>query len=184
MSEGDWLEQWSGVLASGSAGAIEEAWIGRLEQGAGEGGELVEALRRLRAAGKKTLAASLLELAADEAVYERSDGRLTLNGGRPILRKVEGEWTTALKADGITATEAPRRVSARGHVKGWMIFKDRAKLKELARCSSRRRTSARPTASAWWSRDSPCEWIPGRSWAFSVPTAPARPPRSTASRAS
>ncbi len=72
MSEGDWLEQWSGVLASGSAGAIEEAWIGRLEQGAGEGEELVEALRRLRAAGKKTLAASLLELAADEAGTQKA----------------------------------------------------------------------------------------------------------------
>lgn len=74
-----------------------------------------------------------LELAADDAVYEKAAGRLTLHGGRPILRKVEGEWTTALKADEIAATEAPRRVSARGHVKGWMIFKDRARLKELAR---------------------------------------------------
>ncbi len=75
-----------------------------------------------------------LELAADEAVYEKKDGRLTLNGGRPVLRKVEGEWTTALKADEVIALENPRRVSARGRVKGWMIFKDRdAKLKELAK---------------------------------------------------
>jgi len=73
-----------------------------------------------------------LQLAADEAVYEKKDGRLTLNGGRPVLRKVEGEWTTALKADEVIALETPRRVSARGQVKGWMIFKDRAKLKELA----------------------------------------------------
>ncbi|PIR19768.1 MAG: hypothetical protein COV48_00195 [Elusimicrobia bacterium CG11_big_fil_rev_8_21_14_0_20_64_6] len=74
-----------------------------------------------------------LHLAADEAVYEKAEGRLTLNGGRPVLRKVEGEWTTALKADQIVATEAPRRVSARGRVIGWMIFKDKEKLKELAR---------------------------------------------------
>jgi len=74
-----------------------------------------------------------LELAADEAVYEKSAGRLTLNGGRPVLRKVEGEWTTALKADEVVALESPRRIDARGSVKGWMIFKDRDKLKELAR---------------------------------------------------
>lgn len=74
-----------------------------------------------------------LELAADEAVYAKADGRLTLNGGRPVLRKVEGEWTTALKADEVVATEAPRRVSAHGKVKGWMIFKDKDKLKELAK---------------------------------------------------
>ncbi|UPT75965.1 MAG: hypothetical protein M0D55_10005 [Elusimicrobiota bacterium] len=74
-----------------------------------------------------------LELAADEAVYEKKDGRLTLNGGRPVLRKVEGEWTTALKADTITATEVPRRVEARGKVVGWMIFKDEKKLKEFAK---------------------------------------------------
>lgn len=74
-----------------------------------------------------------LELAADEAVYEKTDGRLTLNGGRPVLRKVEGEWTTALKADEVVATESPRRIEAHGRVKGWMIFKDRAKLKDLAK---------------------------------------------------
>jgi hypothetical protein len=74
-----------------------------------------------------------LELAADEAVYEKSSGRLTLNGGRPVLRKIEGEWTTALKADEVVAIENPRRIEARGGVKGWMIFKDRDRLKELAK---------------------------------------------------
>jgi len=74
-----------------------------------------------------------LELAADEAIYEKESGRLTLNGGRPVLRKMEGEWTTALKADEIVATDAPRRIEAHGRVKGWMIFKDRKKLKELAK---------------------------------------------------
>lgn len=74
-----------------------------------------------------------LELAADEAVYEKAQGRLALDGGRPILRKVEGEWTTALKADSVVATESPRHIEARGRVKGWIIFKDRDKLKELAK---------------------------------------------------
>ena len=74
-----------------------------------------------------------LELAADEDVYEKNAGRMTLDGGRPVLRKVEGEWTTALKADSIVATEAPRRVEAKGKVKGWMIFKDEKKLKDLTK---------------------------------------------------
>ena len=66
-------------------------------------------------------------------MYEKSSGRLALNGGRPVLRKMEGEWTTALKADEIVATETPQRIEARGRVKGWMIFKDRDKFKDLAK---------------------------------------------------
>ena len=74
-----------------------------------------------------------LELSADRAEYERPAGRLTLTGGRPVLRKVEGEWITALKADQVTAYESPRRIEARGGVVGWLLFKDEARLKELAR---------------------------------------------------
>lgn len=74
-----------------------------------------------------------LELSADSARYERAERRLALEGGRPVLRKVSGEWTTALKADRIAATEVPRRVEAAGSVKGWLIFKDPAELKEPAR---------------------------------------------------
>lgn len=74
-----------------------------------------------------------LELAADEAVYERVAGRLTLNGGRPVLRKIEGEWTTAIKADETVATETPRRIESRGKVVGWLLFKDEKKLKELTK---------------------------------------------------
>ena len=74
-----------------------------------------------------------LQLEADEALYEFPKKSLHLNGGRPVLQKVEGEWITALKADQITAVESPRRIEATGKVKGWMIFKNEAKLKELAK---------------------------------------------------
>ncbi|MDE2491198.1 MAG: hypothetical protein KGM24_10145 [Elusimicrobia bacterium] len=73
-----------------------------------------------------------LALWADTARFERDGSRLTLDGGRPVLEKVEGEWTTALKADRVVATESPRRIEARGDVRGWLIFKDQARrLKEL-----------------------------------------------------
>jgi lipopolysaccharide export system protein LptA len=74
-----------------------------------------------------------VELAADEATYERGTGRLQLEGGRPVLRKVEGEWTTALKADRVVALETPKRIEARGKVTGWLLFRDQKKLKELTR---------------------------------------------------
>lgn len=74
-----------------------------------------------------------LELWSDAARYERAGKRLILSGGRPVLHKIEGEWTTALKADHIVATEAPRSIQATGKVKGWLIFKDAKKLKELAK---------------------------------------------------
>jgi len=74
-----------------------------------------------------------LELWSDAARYERAGKRLILSGGRPVLHKIEGEWTTALKADHIVATEDPRRIEATGKVKGWLIFKDPKKIKELAK---------------------------------------------------
>lgn len=74
-----------------------------------------------------------LELWSDEARYERSGKHLILSGGRPVLHKIEGEWTTALKADHIVATEEPRWIEATGNVKGWLIFKDPKKIKELGK---------------------------------------------------
>lgn len=73
------------------------------------------------------------ELWAERARWRRPSGRLTLTGGRPVLRRVEGEWTLAVKADRIDATEEPRRVEARGRVSGWFQFKDEKKLQRLAR---------------------------------------------------
>lgn len=71
-----------------------------------------------------------LQAWADSARYERALRRLTLRGGRPVLRKVdaEGGWTTALKADEVEATDSPRRIEARGKVVGWLVFKDEKKL--------------------------------------------------------
>lgn len=71
-----------------------------------------------------------VELAADRADYERAARRMTLTGGRPVLRKMDGEWTTAMKADTITATDSPRRIDAQGAVRGWLMFRDSEKLKE------------------------------------------------------
>lgn len=76
-----------------------------------------------------------LEAWADTARYDRPLRTLFLRGGRPVLRKVdeEGGWTTALKADEVEASDSPRRIQARGKVRGWMIFKDEKKMRELAK---------------------------------------------------
>lgn len=72
-----------------------------------------------------------LDFAADSALYEESpDRRLTLSGGRPVLRKIDADWSTALKADKIVAVASSRSVAAGGRVKGWMVFKDEKKLQE------------------------------------------------------
>ena len=92
-----------------------------------EGGDTVTLTQGARVWGPR------LELWADEARYERAGRRLVLSGGRPVLHKLEGEWTTALKADRIAATEEPRRIEATGKVKGWLIFKDPKRIKELAK---------------------------------------------------
>ena len=70
---------------------------------------------------------------ADTATWSRATGAITLGGGRPVLRKKEGEWSLAIKADDVAATETPRRIQAKGKVRGWLQFKDEEKLKRLAR---------------------------------------------------
>ena len=94
-----------------------------------EGDRAATLVGRARAWGPR------LELWADSGRWERPDRRLVLRGGRPVLRKVddEGGWVTALKADEVEATDAPRRIEARGSVVGWLLFTDEKKLKELAR---------------------------------------------------
>ncbi len=68
---------------------------------------------------------------ADKADYEQvPDRRVTLTGGRPVLRKIEDDSSGALKADRIVAIASSRRVEADGRVKGWLIFKDEGKFTE------------------------------------------------------
>jgi transcription elongation GreA/GreB family factor len=67
VSETDWLGEWDAVVAAGDAAKVEEYWLARLEKGVGDGEAFAGALRRLRSAGKKTLAATLLELAEEQA---------------------------------------------------------------------------------------------------------------------
>ncbi|HXT01550.1 MAG TPA: hypothetical protein VN915_12810 [Elusimicrobiota bacterium] len=73
-----------------------------------------------------------LQAWADTARYEPPAKKLSLRGGRPVARKVDedGGWTTALKADEIDAVDSPRRLEARGKVRGWLIFKDEGKFTE------------------------------------------------------
>jgi transcription elongation GreA/GreB family factor len=70
VADAHWLADWDATIAGGNAEAIEEFWLARLEGGVGDGGDLVEALKRLRSTGKKSLAATLLEVAAAEAREE------------------------------------------------------------------------------------------------------------------
>jgi transcription elongation GreA/GreB family factor len=67
VSETSWRAEWDAVVAKGDAAKIEELWLARLEQGVGDGEAFAEALRRLRSAGKKTLASTLLEVAEEQA---------------------------------------------------------------------------------------------------------------------
>lgn len=65
MSE--WLAEWDALIAQGNNAALEERFLEQLEADVSRPQELLEALGRLRRRGKKTLAGTLLELAAVEA---------------------------------------------------------------------------------------------------------------------
>ena len=72
MSGNDWLSAWDDLIATSTGAAIEEFWLARLAEGVDEPALFMEALRRLRHAGKKTLAATLLELAEEQAAESRA----------------------------------------------------------------------------------------------------------------
>ena len=74
-----------------------------------------------------------MESWSDEAAYDRALGELTLTGGRPVLRKLEGDWTGVVKADVITAWESPRRVEADGKTRGWIEFPAKGQAAEIPR---------------------------------------------------
>ncbi len=65
MSE--WLTEWDALIEQGNNAALEERFLAQLEADLSRPEELLEALGRLRRRGKKTLAGTLLELAAVEA---------------------------------------------------------------------------------------------------------------------
>ncbi|MFI5350061.1 MAG: hypothetical protein ACHQ2Z_10990 [Elusimicrobiota bacterium] len=68
------------------------------------------------------------EFWSDNADYAESPDRLVfLNGGRPVLHKIDDDQSTAVKADTITAYGNARRVVAVGKVRGWMVFKEEKK---------------------------------------------------------
>ena len=66
-----------------------------------------------------------LKLWSSRADYDRRNSELTLSGGRPVLQKLEGSWTGAVKADKITAWDKSKKMAADGKTHGWIRFKRR-----------------------------------------------------------
>lgn len=120
--------------APGSRVGFIRAPVGE-EADYGEGDRLVwNGDRDATLAGRAHAWGPRLEAWADSARYEKDARRLFLRGGRPVARKIteDGGWTTALAADEIDVADSPRRLEARGKVKGWLVFKNEKKLKEMA----------------------------------------------------
>jgi hypothetical protein len=68
------------------------------------------------------------EFWSDRADYNQVPDRIVvLNGGRPVLHKIDEDQSSAVKADQIVAFGNARRVVATGRVKGWMVFKEEKK---------------------------------------------------------
>ena len=69
-----------------------------------------------------------IEFWADEADGEETpERRVTLSGGRPVVRKIDMDSSAALKADRIVAYAVSNRLEAAGRVRGWMTFKEEKK---------------------------------------------------------
>jgi hypothetical protein len=71
------------------------------------------------------------EFYADRARYDSVPRRVTLTGGRPVLRRVDGPNPGAVKADVIVGYDEPRRLVATGRAVGWIVMTDTAALKGL-----------------------------------------------------
>lgn len=81
-----------------------------------------EGRERMTLAGLVHVWGPRLETWSDRAEFDHAAGTIRLTGGRPVLRKLEGEWTGAVQADEVRASEKPRRLSAEGKARGWIEF--------------------------------------------------------------
>jgi lipopolysaccharide export system protein LptA len=73
------------------------------------------------------------EFRADRARYDSVPQRVTLTGGRPVLRRVEGPNPGAMKADVIVGYDDPRRLVATGRAVGWIVLTDTSTLQGLSK---------------------------------------------------
>jgi len=110
-----------GFLRRPPEGEPDQGWAGRLDW---EGQERISLTGGVRLWGPR------YQAWAKRADYQESGPApsLTLSGGRPVLRKLAGEWLGAVKADRVTAFENPRRISAEGKARGWIQFPEAAAL--------------------------------------------------------
>ncbi len=74
-----------------------------------------------------------VEFWADRARFDSAPSRVTLTGGRPVLRRLEGANPGAVKADVIVGYDDPRRLVATGRAVGWVVFTDTAAFKDGTR---------------------------------------------------
>ncbi len=74
-----------------------------------------------------------VEFQADRARFDSAPARVTLTGGRPVLRRVDGDSPGAVKADVIVGYDDPRRLVATGKAVGWVVFKDTSTFKEQSK---------------------------------------------------
>jgi hypothetical protein len=100
----------------GSAGRLE--WQGQ---------------QRAHFSGQVRIWGPRLESWSDEADYDKAAGKLTFAGGRPVVKKVEGDWTGVVKADKVAAFESPRRLEADGKAVGWIEFPQKEQPEALRR---------------------------------------------------
>lgn len=73
-----------------------------------------------------------VKLWAQRADYDRRRSQLELTGGRPVVQKMEGRWTGAVKADKISAWDKTKRLEADGNASGWIQLKAKS-LKDTAK---------------------------------------------------
>lgn len=83
---------------------------------------------RISLIGEARLWGPRLESWSDRADYDGASNEILMTGGRPVVRKFSGwapddDWIGALKGDEVRAYQAQRRLSADGHVVGWLEFK-------------------------------------------------------------
>ena len=62
---------------------------------------------------------------SDEAHYYRDQGRLVLDGRRPVVTTHEEKYSAAVQADHIEARREPKSIHGEGGARGWVVFRDR-----------------------------------------------------------
>ncbi|OGS04587.1 MAG: hypothetical protein A3G41_03440 [Elusimicrobia bacterium RIFCSPLOWO2_12_FULL_59_9] len=121
--EGVYSETEGKARAEGNLRFLHSA-AGAFRSGAADKALWDGGLQQLTLTGRVRLTGPDYSAWSRQAVYDRPTGEIALEGGRPVVRAQDRDWTSEIQAEYILLDLRRQRIAARGQVHGWINFEN------------------------------------------------------------